>query len=189
MELSQVLKSTGVEVLVALFQDSNDYYLDDKHLDLDYVSNGARVLVNATARVTSTDGQPGKYKGAFQVNYLRANINTILNGATTFTFTGAFPFRFDTMAAALKAQYGLVVEARDFQIPNSPTVMQDSTMLTTAMQVGGVVEFRVHDGSPRFVPQSAFGTSLFVKVVDPNGGQLEYLAGTRTLAAITSLDA
>lgn len=189
LELSEVLKSTGNEVLVALYQDSNDYYLDIPHLDLTYASNGNRVNVTGTARVTSTDGQAGKYKGSFQVNYLRANVTALTGIVVQFPFSSVFPFTFATLAAALKAQYGLVVEAQDVLVPNTTNQMTDATQITAAMPVGGVIELKIADKSPRFIPKSLGGGSFYIKVVDPNGGQLDYLTGTTTLGPVTTLDA
>lgn len=189
LELSEVLKSTGNEVLVTLFQDSNDYYLDIPHLDLAYVNLGLRVSVTATARVTSTDGLPGKYRGSFNVNYGRANVTTLMSGTQQFPYSSQFPFTFAALATALKAQYGLVVEAQDVLIPNTTNQMTDATQITAAMASAGVVQLKIADKSPRFVPNSVGGGSLYVKVVDPNGGQLDFLAATTTLAPVTTLDA
>ena len=189
LELSEVLKSTGSEVLVALFQDSNDYYLDIPHLDVMYAGAGLSVNVVATARVVATDGQPGKYKSSFAVQYKRASVQTLTNGTVQFPFTSLFPFTFATMAAALKAQHGLVIEAKDVWIPNTSNQMTDATQITASMAAGGIVKFDISNNSPRFVPRDNSGTAFYVKVVDPNGGQLDYLAATRTLGAVTTLDA
>lgn len=189
LELSEVLKSTGNEVLVALFQDSNDVYLEVAHLDLTYLNVGADIQVTLTARVVATDGSVGKYKGAPTVKYLRGNVTTLLGGGQQFPFPSLFPFDFATMSAALKAQYGLVIEAQDVLIPNTTTVMTDATLITSDMANIDVIELKIANKSPRFIPDALSGGSFFVKVVDPNGGQLDYLAGTTTLGSVTTMDA
>jgi hypothetical protein len=189
LELATVLKSTGNETLVALFQDSNDVYLDMGHLDLTYSSAADTINVVATARVTALDGTAGKYKGAFTVKYKRGNVTALMNGVVQLPFPAVFPFTFATLKAGLKAQYGLVIEAQDVLIPNTTTVMTDATSITAGMAVSGVVELKVADKSPRFIPKSANGGSFFIKVVDPAGGQLDYLAGTTTLGSVTTMDA
>lgn len=189
LELATVLKSTGSEVLVALFQDSNDVYLDVGHLNLTYLNTGEDINVTLTARVTAIDGSVGKYKGAPTVKYKRASVTTLMNGVVQLPFPSLFPFDFLTLQAALKAQYGLVVEAQDVLIPNTSTVMADATLITSDMATVDVVELRIADRSPRFLPFSIGGGSFFVKVVDPNGGQLDYLAGTTTLGSVTTMDA
>lgn len=189
LELSNVLKSTGNDILVALFQASNDVYLDVKHLNTVYANLGLDVSVTATARPVATDGAVGRYKGTFTIEYRRTKLATILSGSVTFPFPSLLPFRFDTMAAALKAQYGLVLEAVDFLIPGSNTVVTDATEFTEAHLVNGDLVLQVAELSPRFVPQTSAGTPLTIKVIDPNGGQLEYLAGTTTLPPVTILDA
>lgn len=189
LELATVLKNTGNKTLVALFQDWNDVYLDIPHLDLTYTSSADTINVLATARVTATDGTPGKYKGSMSLKYKRGNVTTLMNGVVQLPFPSDFPFSFSTMKASLMVQYGLVIEAQDVLIPNTTTQMTDDTMITAAMAVAGVVEFKVADKSPRFIPKSAAGGSFFIKVVDPNGGELEYLAGTTTLGSVTQMDA
>lgn len=189
LELATVLKSTGNETLVALFQDSNDVYLDMDHLDLVYASAADTISVVASARVTAPDGTAGKYRGAFTVKYKRGDVTTLMNGVVQLPFPSNFPFTFATLKASLKVQYGVVIEAQDVLIPNTTTQMTDTTQITAAMATVGVVEFKVADKSPRFIPKSVGGGSFFVKVVDPNGGQLDYLAGTTTLGSVTTMDA
>jgi hypothetical protein len=142
-----------------------------------------------TARVTALDGQPGRYKGQVPLTYKRANVTTLLNGYVEFNFTALFPFSFATMAANLKGAFGLVVEAQDVLIPNTTTPMTDLTMINETMAVGRVVEFKIADKSPRFLPKSSNGGSIFVRVVDPNGGELAFLSGTRDLGNVSLLDA
>lgn len=189
LELATVLKSTGDEVLVALFQDSNDVYLDIAHLVLTHVGVGTKVSVKLTPRATATDGSVGKYKGSPTVIYERGNVTTLMNGVVQFPFPSLFPFTFSALKASLLSQYALVIEARDVLIPNTTTPMDDATLITAAMTTGGVLELKVATNSPRFIPSSLAGGSFFVKVVDPNGGQLDYLAGTTTLGSVTTLDA
>ncbi|MNU63352.1 hypothetical protein D3C71_526050 [compost metagenome] len=189
LELSEVLKSTGNEVLVKLFQDYNDHYLETDHLDLSYTNQGQSVTCTMTARTTALSGVPGRYKGVVPLTYKRANVTTLLNGYVEFTFTAMFPFSFSTMAAHLKGAYGLVLEAQDVLQPTTGTEMTDLTMINEAMATGGVVEFRIADKSPRFLPKSSNGGSVFVRVVDPNGGELAFLSGTRDLGNVSLLDA
>lgn len=189
LELSEVLKSTGNEVLVKLFQDFNDHYLDTDHLDLAYTNQGQVVTCVMTARVTAISGVPGRYKNSVPLTYKRANVTTLLNGYVEFPFTTAFPFTFATLAAELKGQYGLVVEAQDVLIPNTTTQMTPTTAFNETMATGGVIELKIADKSPRFLPKSSNGGSIFIKIIDPNGGELSYLAGTRSLGNVTLLDA
>ncbi|MNJ78267.1 hypothetical protein D3C77_759650 [compost metagenome] len=67
--------------------------------------------------------------------------------------------------------------------------MTDLTMINETMAVGRVVEFKIADKSPRFLPKSSNGGSIFVRVVDPNGGELAFLSGTRDLGNVSLLDA
>jgi hypothetical protein len=189
LELATVLKSTGDETLIALFQDSNDVYLEIPHLDLIYTHAADMITVVGTARIVATDGTPGKYKGAMTLKYKRGNVTTLMNGVVQLPFPANFPFSFSTLKASLKVQYGLVIEAQDVLIPNTTTLMTDDTQITAAMAVAGVFELKVADKSPRFIPKSAGGGSFYIKVVDPSGGQLDYLAGTTTLGSVTTMDA
>lgn len=189
LELATVFKSTGSEVVVALFQDSNDVYLDAGHLNFTYVNSGVDINVTLTARATAVDGSVGKYKGAPVVKYARGNVTTLMSGVVQLPFSSTFPFDFATLKAAMKAQYGLVIEAQDVLVPGSTTVMTDATQIISAMAVMGVIELKIADKSPRFIPNSLSGGSFYIKVVDPNGGQLDYLAGTTTLGSVTTMDA
>lgn len=189
LELVTVLKSTASEVLVSLFQDSNDVYLDPAHLDVTYLNSGEDINATLTARVTATDGSVGKYKSVTTVKYKRGNVTTLLSGVVQLPFPALFPFDFATLKAALKAQYGLVIEAQDVLIPGTNDLMTDATLLTSAMATIDVIELRIADRSPRFIPKSLSGGSFWIKVVDPNGGQLDYLAGTTTLGSVTTMDA
>lgn len=189
LELSEVLKSTGNEVLIKLFQDYNDHYLDVAHLDLNYVNQGQSVQCNLVARVTSTDGLPGRYKGTVPVTYKRANLTTLLGGYQEFPFTTGYPFTFATMAAYLKAQYGLVIETQDVLHPITNGAVETTTAFNADMTLAGVLELKIADKSPRFLPKSSNGGSLFVKIIDPNGGQLDYLGATRNIGNVTLMDA
>lgn len=189
LELSEVLKSTGNEVLVKLFQDYNDHYLDVDHLDLAYTNQGQTVMCLMTARVTALTGVPGRYKGTSSVTYKRANVTTLLSGYTEFPFTTGYPFTFSAMAAYLKAQYGLVVETQDVLHPTTGGVVTEATAFNEAMTAAGVLELKIADKSPRFLPKSASGGSIYVKIVDPNGGQLDYLAATQNLGNVSQMDA
>ena len=189
LELSEVLKSTGSDVLVKLFQDYNDHYLDVAHLDLAYTGNGQSVTCTMTARVTATSGVPGRYKGTVPVTWKRANVTTLLAGYVEFPFTTAYPFTFATMATYMKNQYGLAIEAQDVLHPTTGTAVTDATAFNEAMTVAGVLELKIANNSPRFLPKSSNGGSIFIKIVDPNGGQLDYLAATRNVGNVTLMDA
>lgn len=187
--LSNVLISTGADVLVSLFEASNDHVLTPGHLTISYLGDGDEVVVTATAKILGDDNQPGRYSGFFVVRYPRESFSRLTGGAVEFLFTTLLPVSFATLKAHLASAYGLVVEAIDVVMPgggNDPVT--DATMFTAGDTVDGVLSLKIADNSPRFIPFSSGGDSIKVRIVDPNGGELNLLAATSYLSSVTSMD-
>lgn len=190
VDISKLLRTSGDDVVVELFQETNDASLRKDHVTFSYVGQGQHVQCTLAARVLTEAGGVGIYKGAVTVSYKRADIATVLPNGPEFIFSATLPFTFKQLKDYLKANYGLVLENADVLAPGATTAVTDATQYRAEHLDGvGRLVLRIADHSPRFLPFANGGSGLLVKPVDPNGGQLDMLGATTQLNPATSLDA
>ena len=187
--LSEILRSNGEDVLVHLFAGSNDHELVKGHVNLTFLGNGNFVNVIGTARVLGTDNQPGRYKGSFNVTYLRERFENLIGPTVVFTYPTLVPFTFQELADHLSSAFALVLEPQDVLAPTVDQVISPTTVINELDLVDGVLKLRVAPNSPRFIPFVVDGSTIDILIVDPNGGQLDLLAATTLLSPIASMDA
>lgn len=190
--ISQVLSLSSQNLMENLYSMVNDHDLDTGHVTLTYQADGPYVNVLVKARALTDDFQPGRYSNETTVRYLREDLKVLFNGTPTFFYTGGWPVSFAQLKAHLLGTYGVLLENVDILTPGSDTeVIVDSHGFSQATYAltQNVIELRIAPNSPRFVPHVEGGDSIYIRVLDPNGADLEYLGPTKQLPPVTSLDA
>jgi len=191
LAISQILSLTSKDLLEQLYSLVNDHDLDTAHTTLTYASDGDYVLVAIKARALTDDFQPGRYTNETVVRYLRENLKVLFNGTPTFFYTGEWPVTFAALKAHLFGTYGVLLENADILTPGNTTqTIADSYSFKQADYVGSqnTIELRIAPNSPRFVPHVRGGDSIYIRILDPNSADLQYIGPTRALPPATSLD-
>jgi len=192
LAISQLLGLSSTELLEQLYSLVNDHDLDTKHVALTYQADGPYVNVTLKARALTDEFVPGRYTNETVVRYLREDLKVLFNGTPTFYYTGNWPVTFGALKAHILGTYGVLLENADLLKPGSAveTVSDNFSFIEANYQgTDHVIELRVAEHSPRFVPHVSGGDSIYIRILDPNGADLALIGPTRQLPPVTSLDA
>lgn len=190
--ISNLLRLSSAQLLEQLYIMVNDHDLDTRHVKLTYTGEGHYVNVNIKSRALTDEFQPGRYTNETNVRYLREDLKVLFNGTPTFFYTGDWSVNFATLKNHLLGTYGVLLENQDFLRPGSTSeLITDSYSFAQAdyQSTQNVIRLHVAPNSPRFVPRAFDGDSLHIRILDPNGGDLQYIGPTKQLPPATSLDA
>lgn len=190
LNISEVLRMDSLTLLEKLYSQSNDHKLDSGHITVTYEAERDSIIATLTAKALTEDFQPGRYSGSTAVKYERESIQVLFNGVPTFYMSSLWPVNFKQVQQHLRNAYGVLIELQDVHLPNATAPLSTTTVFNESDYVAKdyTIEFRISDLSPRFIAYSRGGASIKVRIVDPNGGDLELIGPTKLLFPVTSLD-
>ena len=101
----------------------------NKPLDLDHVTITvlpAQSKIRVGALAYTEHGEVGKYKGFFEVEYVKADLNKILPHPVLYT--GNYPVQYGELCESLLNTYGMVLEENEFTLDGT-TPLTNSSLL------------------------------------------------------------
>ena len=190
LNISEVLKTGSTATLALLYAQVNDHRLDPEHVNVVYEMDGESIKAHVTARVLTENMFPGRYKGTTTLRYRREALQVLFNGVPTFFLSQGWPVSFKELQQHLLNTYGVLVETRDVFVQGGVTELSPTYLFQKVDYVNKehTIELRISDLSPRFIPHSLGGAAFVIRVIDPNGADLEYIGPNKLLTPVTSLD-